>query len=128
VQTTEHSHFKGEAIPYTVEKKRSLSVGRCILHLGICHQTWRNYQKLDSETHEQSEIDAYKAACSWVEETISAMKLEHAHAGLLNPGIVCRELGLKESSKMVTDDGEGGDAPMQPVAFLPPNGREVKNA
>lgn len=122
--TEEHSHFKGEAIPYDVNKKRAVSLGRCILRLGLCHQTWCNYKKLEEEKHGELAA-AYFAACNWVEEAIRTIKLEDAHAGLMNPAIVMRELGLRDAQKLVTDDGEGGDAPMNPVVFLPSNGREV---
>ena len=33
----------------------------------------------------------------------------------------------KTNQKIVTDDGEGGDAPIGPVVILPSNGREVLN-
>lgn len=125
ITTEEHSHFKGEAIPYDVRKKRAISLGRLILRLGICHQTWVNYKKIDREKHGDELADAYLGACAWAEEAIRTMKLEDAHAGLLNPAIVMRELGLRDAQKVVTDDGEGGDAPLTPVVFLPSNGREV---
>ena len=90
-------------------KKRALTLGRCILHMGICYQTWKNYRERDAETQRG---DEYRAAIAWVEESIKAMKIEDAHAGLMNPMIICRELGLQEANKVVTGDSEGNDIPL----------------
>lgn len=120
----EQNVFKGHVTRYDVEKPRAMTIGRVCLRLGVCHQTWRNYQAREDD--EVGRGADYRAAIDWVENIIRAQKIEGAAVGLFNPMIICRELGLKDSNKVVTDDGEGGDAPITgPVAFLPSNGREV---
>lgn len=131
IVTEEHAIYMGGANGYEVYKARPLTITRCVLFLGISYETWSNYRKREALQAEDKQCDddgaEYTAAINWVEGIIRSQKFEGAAAGIFNPMIICRELGLKDNTKVVTDDGEGGDAPVvgHPVMFLPQNGREA---
>jgi len=100
------------------EKPRPMTKKALYVHLGISHTTWASYSE---EGHVLAEV------CDWVDNVIYTQKFEGAATGFFNANIISRDLQLNDTSKLVTDDGKGGNAPLPatPVVTLPSNGREA---
>lgn len=102
LQAAELVKYQGEAKIKYVPKVRAMTIGALCLFLDIDQTTWREYgNKKD-----------FSSVVTRVDDTIRAQKFEGAAAEMLNPNIIARDLGLKDTSKVVTDDGKGGDAPI----------------
>jgi len=128
---THVSAYMGEVIKTPVERLRAMTIRGCCRFIGIGHRTWYDYRNNGNPEHADYKEsghydDHYKIIC-WAEDVIYNQKLEGAAAGLFNAAIIIRELGLKDTSKLLTEDEDGNDAGFnnQPVMILPPNGREV---
>jgi hypothetical protein len=76
--------FKGDGYDHPIDKMRTMSIQGLCVFLGIARQTWNNYK-----TKEE-----FLAVCEWAEMVMFDYKLSGAAAGLLNPSIIQRDLGL----------------------------------
>jgi hypothetical protein len=80
--------FKGIVTHEPVKKMRAMTITGLCLFLGTNHETWRRYR---------SDKD-FNGIMAQAESIIYVQKFEGAAADLLNPNIIARDLGLKESS------------------------------
>lgn len=94
--------YQGHVTRTTINKMRAMTLTAMCVFLDIEMKTWFNYTKRDNFLHITTRISAI----------ISSQKFEGAAAEMFNPNIIARDLGLKDTSKLVTDDGKGGDAPI----------------
>jgi len=81
-----------------VAKMRAPTIKGLCLFLGITPDRWDRWR-----SHE-----TYKDVCAWADDTIFTMKFEGAAAGLLNPNIIMRELGLAEKTETEVSGKDGG--------------------
>lgn len=79
-----------------VPKPRPYTILALCLFLNIDHETYSNYRKKDG----------FFGVTKAIDETIRTQKLEGAAAGLFNPNIIARDLGLKEAT---TNEHSGPD-------------------
>jgi hypothetical protein len=68
--------------------------GLCVF-LDISYQNWTEY----------CARAAYSEVCEWAEAVIYQQKFTGAAAGLLNPAIIARDLGLADKSDHTSSDG-----------------------
>lgn len=68
---------------------RAMTLKGLCNHLGITLRTWENYRGRQEFTEE----------CEYIEQIIYQQKFEGAAAGLLNPVIIARDLGLADNQK-----------------------------
>ena len=78
-----------------LKKVRPFTIGGMCLHMGISVDTWENYRK-------KPEFVGITKTC---DEIVREQKFSGAAAGLLNPVIIARDLGLREVSDHVSSDG-----------------------
>lgn len=78
--------YQGEVMKKPVPKMRAMTVGSLCIFLGITKETWSQYRAAKDFSDVTKEID----------EIIRAQKFEGAAAGMLNPNIIARDLGLSE--------------------------------
>ncbi len=83
----------GEPEEFTLPKMRAMTVGGLCVFLDIDQTTWENYR---------SKQDFFRVTKK-VDEIIRDQKFSGAAAGLLNPNIIARDLGL--SDKQETNHG-----------------------
>jgi hypothetical protein len=88
--------FQGEITRTTVQHPRPPTLASLIPFLGISRSTWGRWRK------EQDNV-VLKPAVDWVEEMIYAIKFEGASAGVMNPSVIIRDLGLAETTNVKAD-------------------------
>lgn len=76
-----------------LSKRRAMTLAGLYIWLGISEGTFLNYRK----------IPEFKWVVETVDNTMYAQKFEGAAAGLLNPNIIARDLGLVDKRKVDTD-------------------------
>jgi hypothetical protein len=85
--------YQGEVMSEPVPKMRAMTIGGMCVFLGIIQETWQEYRKKDGFTVVTREID----------EIIRMQKFEGAAAGMLNPNIIARDLGLIDKKELGSD-------------------------
>lgn len=88
--------YQGDGFDHPVIKMRAMSIQGLCAFLGIARQTWNNYR----------EKEEFLVVCEWVEMVMFDQKFSGAAAGLLNPSIIQRELGLTDKQEL--DHKSGG--------------------
>jgi len=78
--------FQGESWVESIPKMRAMTLNALCMFLHINLQTWKNYK----------EKPDFIVCCELAEQTIRDQKFTGAGAGLLNPMIIARDLGLRE--------------------------------
>lgn len=96
--------YQGITEFYDLTKKRTPTLGGMQLFLGLQNKDWVEFRNGEGVDPEHSE--SFKRICEWVEMEIYRQKFENAAAGLLNPMIIARDLGLTEKSEITGKDGE----------------------
>ena len=86
---------KGEPEIVYVPKIRAMTLSGLQTFLDISHQGWLNY----------GARDGFIDICAKIAEIIRQQKFEGASAGLLNPAIIARDLGLADKQD-ITSNGE----------------------
>lgn len=81
--------YQGKAKLTHVPKMRAMTVEALCLFLDIDYQTWRNYEKKED----------FFEVVTRAEAVIRAQKFAGAAAEMLNPNIIARDLGLKDSQE-----------------------------
>lgn len=114
VEYFEHNHANPleEAIVYQGELNekqakplmRAMTIDALCLYLECDLKTWRNYRC-------QEGYEEYFPVVEKAEMVIRAQKFEGAAAGLLNPNIIARDLGLKDTQE---HDHKSTDGSMSP--------------
>ena len=93
--------FQGESWVDVIPKQRVMTLSALCRFLAIDDKTWRNYRVMPD----------FILICSLVEQTIRDQKFEGASAGLFNPMIIARDLGLRENTAI---DHTSSDKSMTP--------------
>ena len=93
--------YQGKVMDKDLPKMRAMTLGGMCIFLGINQETWAEYRKRDGYTVVTKEID----------EIIRTQKFEGAAAGMLNPNIIARDLGL-------VDKKEHGSDPKRPLVAI----------
>lgn len=88
--------FQGSANHEPIAKLRAMTIKALCLFLDISHRTWAEWR----DTRPDLSLVIEKA-----EAIIYSQKFEGASAGLLNPNIIARDLGLAEKSELTGKDG-----------------------
>lgn len=96
--------YEGVSNLEEIPKLRATTITGCCLFLGIPDKTWRDWRQ---ERMDLSPV--LRFAESWMYQR----KFDGAAAGLLNPMIISRDLGLAEKTEVT---GKGG-APIETVDF-----------
>ena len=111
IQEETINFYKGAVIRADVNKMRPFTKHGLATYLGI----------------PLSRLDTFKKREGWaevvelIEQAIYDQKFTGAAAGMLNPGLITRDLGIAEKKEITGADG----APMQVVQYqLPSNGRD----
>lgn len=73
-----------------VDKKRAMTLKGLYVALGICESTYLNYRK----------IPEFKWVVESVDNIMYSQKFEGAAAGMLNPNIIARDLGLADKKEI----------------------------
>ena len=92
------AQFQGEQVDLTINKMRAMTIDGLCIFLGIGIQTWADYRARED----------FSLVIANVELIIRTQKLTGAAADLLNPNIIARELGLKDSSTSEITGKDGG--------------------
>lgn len=84
-----------------ISKMRAMTLDGLLLFLDISMQAWCNYKDRKD----------YKATCETIDRVIRSQKFAGAAAGLLNPVIIARDLGLvdKVDGAVTVNKGSGWD-------------------
>lgn len=98
---TKVSHFKGFPVTMEVPKMRAMTIKGLCIFLDISYSCWLDYGKRE----------AYVETVTRISEVIYDQKFSGAAADLLNPNIIARELGLKDTTAHEVS-GPGG-APLK---------------
>lgn len=92
------AQFQGGVVDMPAAKLRVMTLTGCCLFLDISIDTWQNYRNKDD----------FFLVCANVETTIREQKFAGASAGLFNPMIIARDLGLKEATTQELTGKDGG--------------------
>lgn len=96
--------FQGSSWIEYVPKMRVMTLTACQRFIGMDDQTWREYR----------EKKDFSGVCAEVEQIIKDQKFAGASAGLFNPMIIARDLGLRESTAV---DHSSTDGTMTPTVI-----------
>ena len=88
------TQYQGKPILLKTPKMRAMSLSGLCLHLGLARSAWRRYRTRPG----------FELAVELIESAIYCQKFEGAAAGLFNPRIIARELGLKERTDITPVD------------------------
>ena len=82
--------FQGCGTDHAVDKMRAMSIQGLCVFLGVARSTWNKYR----------EDEVFSEVCEYVEMVMFEQKLTGAAAGLLNPSIIQRDLGLADKQDL----------------------------
>lgn len=101
----EEKHFCAQGQIFTAElkKPRAVTIVGLCLRLGIHRHTWQNY-RISEE---------FDLVCDEIEDRMKQYKFENAVAGLMNPTLIARDIGLVEKSSLDLTSGDGTMSPQQ---------------
>ncbi|MCA0204308.1 MAG: DNA-packaging protein [Proteobacteria bacterium] len=88
--------YEGKPVHTEVSKMRVMSIEALSIFIGVTSRAWRDWRSERADLAETIEA---------VEEIIASQQLEGAAAGLLNPAIVARKLGLVDKRELTGKDG-----------------------
>lgn len=83
----------GEPEEFQLPKMRAMTIGGLCVFIGITFETWTQYKK-DKD---------FSEVINLVESIIRDQKFTGAAAGLLNPNIIARDLGLSDKQETKHD-------------------------
>lgn len=103
----EEKHFCAQGQIFTAElkKPRAVTIVGLCLFLGVHRHTWQNYRISDE----------FDLVCDEIEDRMKQYKFENAVAGLMNPTLIARDIGLVEKSSVDLTSGDGTMSPQQLV-------------
>ncbi len=104
IQEAKIFNFQGEIVEGSVAKMRVMTEAGLCLFLDISDETFRNYKKKED----------FIGVTKRIERVIYSNKFEGASAGLLNPNIIARDLGLTDKQEL---DHSSKDGSMASKAF-----------
>jgi hypothetical protein len=86
---------QGLVVTADLPKMRAMTINGLCVFLGIERRTWDNYRARED----------FSAVCARVDAVIREQKFTGAAAGLLNPVIIARELGLADKQELSGPNG-----------------------
>lgn len=88
----EEKHFcaQGQILTAEIKKPRAVTITGLCLYLGIHRHTWQNYRASEE----------FDLVCDEIEDRMKQYKFENAVAGLMNPMMIARDIGLTEKSEI----------------------------
>lgn len=89
-------HHQGEVVREYVELKRPFTITRFLSFVGLNKSNW-------SRTYSNNE--EFKDVVSAINDIIKEQKFEGAVAGIFNPAIIVRDLGLADKTDHTSSDG-----------------------
>jgi len=92
------AQFQGGVVDMPCAKARVMTLTGLCLFIDISMDAWQNYRKRDD----------FIVVCANAETTIREQKFAGASAGLFNPMIIARDLGLKEATSQEITGKDGG--------------------
>lgn len=92
------AQFQGAPVDMPCAKLRVMTLTGLCLFLDISLEAWSNYRKRED----------FVGVCEMAETTIREQKFAGASAGLFNPMIIARDLGLKEATTQELTGKDGG--------------------
>lgn len=104
----EQGVYGKDATVVEVDKMRAFTIMEFCTYAGIAHVTFRSYAK----------HPAYSKIVHYIEQIIYSQKFSGAAAGLLNPNIIARDLGLVDKKEVKTED-------THVHLYVPDNGRQI---
>ncbi|QHJ76986.1 MAG: hypothetical protein [Caudoviricetes sp.] len=90
--------YQGVGVLKEVPKVRAFTYSGLFLYLGITSKSYWQWQ------HGEARPDLYDA-CKWIDEAMREQKFTAASAGLLNAGLIARDLGLAEKTEVTGANG-----------------------
>lgn len=100
--------YEGDVTVEDLPKMRAATVTGLCMYIGICTSTWREWRNPKEPTkYREDLIEVIRFA----EDYIREQKFTGAAAGLLNPAIIMRDLGLVDKQQL---QGPGG-GPLQSI-------------
>ena len=87
--------FQGVPVMADINKMRPYTLKAFMLHAGSSYQSWSDYRA----RAEFSEV------VNMIDDTIRTQKFDGAVAGLMNPNIIARDLGLVDKQDLTSSDG-----------------------
>lgn len=87
--------YEGKVVRDKISKMQAMTIKGLCVFLDISYQNWTEYRARA----------AYSEVCEWAEAVIYQQKFTGAAAGLLNPAIIARDLGLADKSDHTSSDG-----------------------
>lgn len=93
--------FQGESWVESIPKMRAMTKSALCMFLQVSETTWENYKAKPD----------FIWCCELAEKTIRDQKFTGASAGLLNPMIIARDLGLRETTAVDHSSADGSMSP-----------------
>lgn len=87
--------YEGSIVRGDFGKLQAMTLKGLCIFLDISFQAWANYR----------ERPDFVEVCEWVESVVYQQKFTGAAAGLLNPAIIARDLGLADKTELTGKDG-----------------------
>ena len=87
--------FQGAPVMAEINKLRPYTLRAFLLHAGSSYQSWHDYKSRPEFSEVMATID----------DTIRTQKFDGATAGLMNPNIIARDLGLVDKQDLTSSDG-----------------------
>ena len=88
------AQYQGQPVLMTFPKMRAMSLSSLCQHLGFTRSAWDGYRRRKG----------FRDVVEFIEQVILVQKFEGAAAGLFNPRILARELGLKNHKDVTSQD------------------------
>ena len=106
----EEKHFssQGQILTAEMKKPRAVTIVGLCLHLGIHRHTWQNY-RISEE---------FDLVCDEIEDRMKQYKFENAVAGLMNPTLIARDIGLVDKQEIDLSSKDGTMSPKEQSAAV----------
>lgn len=88
--------YEGQASHEETVSPRAMTVVGCCAHMGVDRQLWYEWRRNRPDL---------LPVLRWAEDIMYEQKFSGAAAGVLNPMIICRELGLADKNELTSPDG-----------------------
>lgn len=87
--------FQGAAVMADLNKLRPYTIKAFLLHAGFSNQSWSDYRNRPE----------FSGVMEFIDDTVRTQKFDGAVAGLMNPNIIARDLGLSDKQDLTSSDG-----------------------
>lgn len=105
---TKTAMWQGSFVATEVPKPRAVTIVGLCLHLGISRFTWHNYRVSDE----------FDLVCEEIEDRMKQYKFENAVAGLMNPTLIARDIGLVDKQEIDLSNKDGTLTPKEQSAAV----------